>query len=104
MIYCVVTYSIVIAFLAFILFCVLLGNGLIDFEEFTSMIETRVERKPEEAELREMFDKDSNGFIDGNELRSTMKEVGIDLSAADVREMMREAGVEEHGRIYYEGQ
>ena len=45
-------------------FCVLLqcstiyvpaGNGLIDFAEFVRLVETRVERKSEDAEMRDLF-------------------------------------------------
>jgi len=60
----------------------------------------------QEAETRALFaalDKDSNGFIDKNELRSTMSEVGLQLSDDDVDTMMKAAGVVIKDRIFYEG-
>ena len=84
------------------------GNGLIDFNEFVQMVEVRVGRQSEDAEMRALFaafDKDSNGYIDARELKQTMAEIGMPVTAADVKEMLREAGVtSKRGRIYYEGQ
>jgi len=60
----------------------------------------------QEADTRALFaalDKDSNGFIDKNELRSTMSEVGLQLSDDDVDTMMKAAGVVIKDRIFYEG-
>jgi len=59
-----------------------------------------------EAETRALFaalDKDSNGFIDKNELRATMSEVGLELSDDDIDTMMKAAGVVIKDRIFYEG-
>jgi len=50
------------------------------------------------------FDKDNNGYIDGDELRQTMSAVGLQLSDRDVAMMMTAAGVPAGGRIYYEGE
>jgi len=50
------------------------------------------------------FDKDNNGYIDGDELRQTMSAVGLQLTDRDVSNMMTAAGVPSGGRIYYEGQ
>jgi len=61
----------------------------------------------QEAETRALFaalDKDSNGFIDKNELRTTMSEVGLQLTDDDVDTMMKAAGVVIKDRIFYEGQ
>ena len=60
----------------------------------------------QEAETRALFaalDKDSNGFIDKNELRVTMSEVGLQLSDDDIDTMMKAAGVVIKDRIFYEG-
>jgi calmodulin len=58
------------------------------------------------CELRALFaafDKDGNGYIDADELRSTMRDVGLELSDQDVGEMMDVAGVAIKDRIYFEG-
>jgi len=60
----------------------------------------------QEAETRALFaalDKDRNGFIDKNELRATMSEVGLQLSDDDIDTMMKAAGVVIKDRIFYEG-
>jgi len=60
----------------------------------------------QEAETRALFaalDKDCNGFIDKNELRATMSEVGLQLSDEDIDTMMKAAGVVIKDRIFYEG-
>lgn len=70
------------------------------------MMEFRVERRPQDAEMRALFaafDKDSSGYIDADELKSTMTDVGMPVTAKDVQIMLKEVGVQGHGRIYYEG-
>ena len=82
------------------------GNGLIDFDEFLKMMESQVNRRSQDAEMRALFaafDKDNNGYIDGTELKMTMKDVGMDLTDKDVETMMKVAGVAIRDRIFYEG-
>ena len=67
----------------------------------------RKDKRQDEEEMRQafrVFDKDSSGYIDANDLRTTMRELGVELTPGDVRAMMHEAGVKADGRIYYEGQ
>jgi len=59
----------------------------------------------EEQEIREMFntiDTDRSGFIDVDELKATFTQLGVPLSNADVRDMMKEANVT-GTRIFFEG-
>jgi len=49
------------------------------------------------------FDKNRDGYIDEHELRQTMHELGMKLSAEDVSAMMSQAGCRITGRVYYEG-
>lgn len=53
--------------------------------------------------LLQVFDKNSDGYIDEAELQQTMKDLGVVLSVDDIRAMMKKAGCESTGRIYYEG-
>jgi len=48
------------------------------------------------------IDTDHSGFIDVNELKSTFSKLGMPLSNADIRDMLREANVQ-GTRIFYEG-
>ena len=50
-----------------------------------------------------MFDKNSDGFIDEQELQQTMKELGVTLTSDDVTAMFTEAGCKDQRRITYEG-
>lgn len=57
-----------------------------------------------DAEMRALFealDRDKNGYVDKNELRETMKEVGLELSDADLDLMMKAAVFKD--RLFYEG-
>jgi len=72
------------------------------------MMECRDQSKnrSQDAEMRALFaafDKDNNGYIDGQELKLTMREVGMDLTNHDIEMMMRAAGVAIKDRIFYEG-
>ena len=51
----------------------------------------------------QVFDKDNNGYIDPEELRSTMKELGMELDDVDLKAMMDAAGCKIPNRLYYEG-
>ena len=81
------------------------GNDKIDFREFLLLVQNYERPLTEEQEIREMFnaiDKDHNGFIDVDELKSTFSNLGVPLTNSDIRVMLKEADV--HGtRIFYEG-
>ena len=49
------------------------------------------------------FDKNGDGLIDVGELTETMKELGVDLSDEDAREMMKEADSNGDGLINFTG-
>ena len=81
------------------------GNGKIDFREFLLLVRNYERPLPEDVEVREMFnalDKDKNGYIDRDELKTSFAGLGITLSDNDVAEMMAEADVYAD-RIYFEG-
>ena len=48
------------------------------------------------------LDKDRNGIVEPEELKSTFAELGVPLSDDDVTVMMREADVREN-KIFYDG-
>ena len=53
--------------------------------------------------LLQVFDRDGNGYIDAQELRYTMDNLGQPLSDEDVKAMIKEADLDGDGRINYEG-
>lgn len=80
------------------------GNNRIDFNEFLLLVKNYEKPLSEEQEIREMFnaiDTDHNGYIDLDELKATFTKLGVPLTDKDVKDMMKEAGVE-GSRIFYE--
>ena len=53
--------------------------------------------------LSAVFDRDGNGFIDEQELRHVLSNLGERLTDSEVHEMMQEADVNGDGKIDYEG-
>ena len=51
-----------------------------------------------------VFDIDGNGFIDAQELRQTMHDLGEELSERDISAMIRSADKNGDGKIDYEGE
>jgi len=88
------------------------GSGTVDFTEFLAMMSSSTcrrvmdtQKKTEEEELRQafrVFDIDSNGFIDANELKITMFNLGENLSDKDLKHMLKLADKNKDGKIDYE--
>ena len=51
-----------------------------------------------------VFDRKQKGYIEGADLKVTMKQLGVTLTSEDVKAMMHDAGVKADGRIFYEGE
>ena len=49
------------------------------------------------------FDKDGSGYIDKQELGSTIESLGIHMTKMDVEAMLASDHTRKDGRIYYEG-
>lgn len=65
-----------------------------------------LDEEDHEVALREafkMFDRDGNGYIDADELRLCMMNLGEKLTLEEVEEMIREVDVDFDGRMNYEG-
>ena len=62
----------------------------------------KVKQSDSDAELRaafDVFDKDGNGTISADELRSLMKSIGEELTDQDIDEMLKEADKDGDGTI-----
>ena len=85
-------------------------NGLIDFDEFVSLMSVRSKATgaplDEESDLREafkVFDLDGNGTINAEELRSTMNSIRVYLTDEELDLMMKEADEDGNGVIDFQG-
>ncbi|KAG8050027.1 hypothetical protein GUJ93_ZPchr0009g1831 [Zizania palustris] len=80
------------------------GSGSIDFTEFISLLARKMRDTEAEDDLRDafrVFDKDQNGFITPDELRSVMTNLGDKLSDEELAEMLHEADGDGDGQINY---
>ncbi|KAG0547651.1 hypothetical protein BDA96_01G098500 [Sorghum bicolor] len=81
------------------------GNGIIDFQEFLSLIARKMKDGDGDEELREAFevlDKDQNGFISPIELRTVMTNLGEKMTDEEVEQMIREADTDGDGQVNYD--
>ncbi|XP_052762548.1 neo-calmodulin-like [Mya arenaria] len=86
-------------------------NGRIEFQEFFKFMQAEM-TKLNEADFTNnqdtvrsafrTFDKDGNGYIDEKELRIAMKKLGEALTDKELDDMMKQADVDEDGKINYE--
>ena len=79
----------------------ILGDGNIDFNEFLSMMSRKTSQSLEE-EMESAFkvsDKNSNGFIERDELKQMMIKLGENLSEDDIDAMIKEADTDKDGRV-----
>lgn len=81
------------------------ANGIIDFDEFMSLMSKKLKDGDTDEELREafqFFDKDKNGVIDAKELRIVMNNLGENLTDDEIEEMIKEADINGDGQIDFE--
>merc|ERR1711935_261928 len=81
------------------------GNGTIEFNEFLSLMDRKMNPSSSEIELREsfkVFDKDGNGYISKSELKTVMTNLGQTLTDDEIEDMIKEADLDGDGRVNYE--
>ena len=69
------------------------------------MMSRKVKDADSDEEIKEafkVFDKDGNGFISAEELRSVMGNLGEKLTDEEVAEMIRQADTDGDGQINYD--
>ena len=57
----------------------------------------------EMLEAFRVFDSDGDGYINGEDIRKTMRQLGEEISEKDVKDMMFEADLDKDGRINFAG-
>ena len=81
------------------------GNGFLDVNEFVSLMARKfkeVDSMEEVLESFKVFDKDANGMISSDELKSIMHEHGSGLSHDEIAVLIRECDSDGDGNINYE--
>ena len=82
------------------------GFGVINFQQFLVMMSRNLKPRPSmEERYREVFkffDVDEKGFIDAADLHQAMINVGENLTEHDIKQMIKEAGIEEDGQVSYD--
>ena len=80
-----------------------LDDGTIDFNEFLSMMARKMSGNFEE-ELKtsfKVFDKNSNGYIERDELEQMMIRLGENLTEKEIDAMIKEADSDKDGRVNF---
>eukprot|EP00091_Calanus_sinicus_P004855 TRINITY_DN15225_c0_g1_i1.p1 TRINITY_DN15225_c0_g1~~TRINITY_DN15225_c0_g1_i1.p1 ORF type:complete len:151 (-),score=60.35 TRINITY_DN15225_c0_g1_i1:59-511(-) len=78
------------------------GNGIIEFDEFVTMMKMKAHEVDDEADLRQafqMFDSNQDGFIDMTELRQVTVMLGTLLTKEEVDDFMAEADKDGNGKL-----
>merc|ERR1712142_1365029 len=81
------------------------GNDLIDFHEFSALMEGYLTVPDVDQEIRNLFaiiDVNQDGFLSAKEIRTMMKKLGEKVRKKDIRKMMKEADKNGDGKISYE--
>ncbi|ELT95536.1 hypothetical protein CAPTEDRAFT_91144, partial [Capitella teleta] len=82
-------------------------NGLIEFDEFLVLMSAHLKDPEDEArELRDafqIFDRDGNNFIDAEEIRFVMKNIGEKLTDEQIDKIFNMADVNQDGKLDYDG-
>jgi len=80
------------------------GTGYIQFDEFANIVRKKVQDDEDERELKEMFrilDKEKRGEVNTNELRWILKNLGDDLTEADIDDMIADVDTDGSGWVDY---
>ncbi|XP_053404175.1 calmodulin-A-like [Mercenaria mercenaria] len=81
------------------------GNDSVDFPEFLKMMAKNVQCTDSEKDIKEafrVFDRNGDGLISATELRLVMTNLGERLSDEEVDDMIREADIDNDGKINYD--
>lgn len=80
------------------------GTGYVSFEEFCTIVRKKISDDEEEREMRDMFrilDKEKRGEVNTEELRWILKNLGDDLTEADIDDMIADVDTDGSGWVDY---
>lgn len=81
------------------------GNGLVDFKEFLSLMDSNclVQNVDQEVQnLFEMIDLNNDGYLSEKEISTMMKNLGEKVRKKDIRKMVKEADKNKDGKISFD--
>lgn len=82
-------------------------NGLVEFEEFEKMLEKKGMRELDAQEelmaAFKVFDTDGNGYINVDEFKYAMTNLGEKFSDEDIEDMINKFDIDKDGRLNYSG-
>ena len=80
-----------------------LDDGTIDFNEFLSMMASKMSGNLDEEWKTsfKVFDKNSNGYIERDELEQMMIRLGENLTEKEIDAMIKEADSDKDGRVNF---
>ena len=93
-------------FFLFFLFFFSQGDGMVDFFEFAQMIASKIKMGEPEKELRKtfnVFDKNGDGVISSEELKTVFESIGEHLTEFQINTMMAEADENHDGKLDFTG-
>jgi calmodulin len=81
------------------------GNDEVDFTEFLALMSRQMRQSDIEEELRQTFaiiDRDKDNFVNAQDLRRLLIDLGLDASAQVIRSMITEADRDRDGKISFD--
>jgi len=86
------------------------GKGTIDYADFENIMacisyfqsRSYYIGDQEIIDACTMFDKDGEGLISKEELKQVLMEIGEQVTEEEVEDLIKEAELDENGRVYYE--
>ena len=82
------------------------GTGQLDFSEFLSVF-TKNQQIDSELEMKKafaVFDKDEDGFISVEDLKSVLTNLDQNFTEQEINDMVRETDTDGDGKISYNGE
>lgn len=83
------------------------NSGTVDFEEFIGMMakfrqfKTSNELEEELMDIFNIFDKNRDGFIDNEELKTVLLSLGENITDDEISDMIREADIDGDNKVSY---
>jgi calmodulin len=88
------------------MFCICIGSGTVDFEEFLALMAKKTKEAEDEQELREafrVFDKNNRGVIDTADLKIILKALDPDMPDEEIDQIISDIDEDGSGTVDFEG-